>query len=69
MTGFDDLNLKIQKILVISIFISSLNFMLSRVEYEKSFITSKPKPSFYCVLNGKQRTVKTNQTGQNSRLI
>ena len=46
MTDFVDLNLKIPIILVISIFISSLNFMLSRVEHEKSFITSGPKTQF-----------------------
>ena len=39
MTDFDDLNLKFPPIVVISIFMSSLNFMLSRVEHENSFIT------------------------------
>ena len=40
MTGFGDLNLKMPLILAISVLISSLNFMLSRVEHEKSFKTS-----------------------------
>ena len=35
MIGFGDLKLK----LAISVFMSSLNFMLSRVEHVKSFIT------------------------------
>ena len=42
MIGFGDLNLKFQLILAISVIMSSLNFMLSRVEHEKSFITSGP---------------------------
>ena len=40
MTGFGDLNLKLSLILAISVLISSLNFMLSRDEHEKSFKTS-----------------------------
>ena len=40
MTSFGDLNLKFPLILTILVFIISLNFMLSRVEQEKSFITS-----------------------------
>ena len=40
MTGFGDLNLKFPLILAILVLISSLNFMLSSVEHEKSFITS-----------------------------
>ena len=42
MTGFGDLNLKFPLILTISSVRSNLNFMLSRVEHEKSFITSGP---------------------------
>ena len=42
MTGFGDLNLKSPLILAISVFMSSLNFMLSLVEHEKSFITLGP---------------------------
>ena len=42
MTGFGDLNLKIPSILAVSIFMSCLNFMLSWVEHEKSFITLGP---------------------------
>ena len=41
MIDLDDLNLKISLILVILIFMSNLNFMLSRVEHEKSFKTPK----------------------------
>ena len=41
MTGFANLNLEFPFILAISVFMSSLNFMLSRVEQEKSFITSE----------------------------
>ena len=39
MLGFGDLNLKIPSNLAISVFMSILNFMLSCVENEKSFIT------------------------------
>ena len=39
MTGFGDLNLKFPLIMAISVFMSSLNFMLSRVEHEESFKT------------------------------
>ena len=39
MAGSSELNLKIPSILAISIFMSILNFMLSLVEHEKSFIT------------------------------
>ena len=35
MTGFDDLNIRFPLILAISVFMSSLNFMLSKVEHEK----------------------------------
>ena len=42
MAGSSELNLKIPLILAISIFISILNFMLSSVEHEKSFITLRP---------------------------
>ena len=42
MTGSSELNLKIPSILAISIFMSILYFMLSRVEHEKRFITSPP---------------------------
>ena len=42
MTGFGDLNLEFPLILAILLFMSSLNFMLRRVEHEKSFITSTP---------------------------
>ena len=38
MSGFGDLYLKFLLILAISVFISSLNFMLSRVEHENFFI-------------------------------
>ena len=40
MTGFGDLNLKFPLTLAISVFINTLNFMLSRVEHGKSFIMS-----------------------------
>ena len=43
MTGFGDLNLKFPGILAISVFMNSLNFLLSTVEREKSFITSEPE--------------------------
>ena len=43
MTGIGDLNLKIPLILAISV-----NFMLSCVEHEKSFITSGPGNSEVC---------------------
>ena len=43
MTGFGDLNLKFSMIQAISVFMSSLNFMLSKVEHENSFITSEPR--------------------------
>ena len=36
------MNLKFQPFVVISVIMSSLNFMLSVVELEKSFITSGP---------------------------
>ena len=39
MIGFGDLNLKCPSILVILIFMSNLNFMLSSVEHEESLIT------------------------------
>ena len=42
MTGFGDLNLNFQLIWAFSVFISNLNFMLSRVENEKRLITSRP---------------------------
>ena len=42
MTGFCDLNLKFPLIKAMSVFMSSQNFMLSWVEPEKSFITSRP---------------------------
>ena len=42
MTGFGDSNLKFTMILAISVFLSNLKFMLSRVEHENSFITSGP---------------------------
>ena len=49
MTGFGDLYLKFPLILTISVFMSRLNFMLSRVEHEKSFITSGPgRKRFTC---------------------
>ena len=35
MTGFGDLTLKFPLILAILVFMSHLNFMLSRVEHEK----------------------------------
>ena len=35
MTGFCDLNLAIPYILAVLIFMSSLNFIISRVEHEK----------------------------------
>ena len=41
MIGVGDLNLKIPLILAISVFMSSLNFMLSLLEHEQSFITSR----------------------------
>ena len=42
MTGLRDSHRTINLILAISILRSSLKFMLSRVEHEKSFITSRP---------------------------
>ena len=42
MTGFDDISLNISMILASLIFMGSLNFILSRVEHEKSFITLGP---------------------------
>ena len=42
MTGFNDLHMLFPLILVISVFISISNSMLSCVEHEKSFITSGP---------------------------
>ena len=40
MTGFGDFkNLKFPLILATSVFINSLNFMLSRVEHDKIFVT------------------------------
>ena len=42
MTGFGDQNLKMPLILALSVLISSLTVMLSRVEHEKCFITSGP---------------------------
>ena len=42
MTSFGNLILKFLLILAISVFMSSLNFMLSRVEHEKCFITWEP---------------------------
>ena len=47
MTGFIDLNLKFPLILAISVFISSLNFMLSRVEHEFFFITLGPECTLF----------------------
>ena len=38
MAGFGDLNLKLLLILAIPVFMSNLNFMLSRFEHEESFI-------------------------------
>ena len=40
MTGCGDLNLKLPLTLAISVFMSNLNFMLSYVEHEKTFINS-----------------------------
>ena len=42
MTNFDDSNPKTLLILAIFIFMSRMNFMLSWVEQEKSFIISGP---------------------------
>ena len=42
MTVFSDFNLKFPIIWATSVFMSSLNFMLSRVKHEKSFITLRP---------------------------
>ena len=50
MAGFSELNLKIPAILAISIFMNILNLMRSRVEHEKSFITSAPGLGRYNVL-------------------
>ena len=47
MTSFGDLNLKFPLILAISVFMIRLNFMLGRVEHEKSFITSGPEVSYH----------------------
>ena len=42
MNGIGNLNIKFSLILANLVFVSSLNFMLSCVEHEKSFITSGP---------------------------
>ena len=42
MTAFGDLTMKSPLILAFSVFMSSLNFMLSSLEHEKSFITLGP---------------------------
>ena len=42
MTAFGDSKLKFPLIFAISVFMSTLNFMLSRGEHEKSFITLGP---------------------------
>ena len=42
MTDFGDFNPKYALFFAISVFMSSLNFMLSIVEHEKSIITSEP---------------------------
>ena len=42
MTGFGYLDLNFQLILAFSVFMSHLNFVLSRAENEKRFITSRP---------------------------
>ena len=56
MTNFDDLKLKVSLILAFSIFMSSLNFMLSCVEHKKGFITLGPsffntEPKQFITLN------------------
>ena len=48
MNGLGDLNLKFPLILAISAFMSSLNFMLSIGDHEKSFITSWQGYSVKC---------------------
>ena len=54
MTGFGDLNLKFRLTLAISVFMSSLSFMLSRVtvEHEKSFIKSQPLEISFAEIRG-----------------
>ena len=42
MTSFCDLNLKVPFILAVSVCMSTLKIRFSRVEHEKSFITSGP---------------------------
>ena len=44
------INMKMQTLIGIFIFISREIFMLSSVEHEKSFITSGPDLSFHCLL-------------------
>ena len=51
MTGFGDLNLKFPFMLAVLVFMSNSNFMLSRVEHEKSFITSGPVEFFLTYLS------------------
>ena len=51
MTDIGDLNLEIPLILAFSIFMSILNFKLSCVEHEQSFITSGPGNSEVCRMN------------------
>ena len=55
MPGFDDLSLKIPLILAFVIYMSILNFMLSRVEHEKSFII--PAPEHGCKLTQSQTSL------------
>ena len=55
MTDFGDINLKFPLILDISVFMSGLNFMLSRVKHKKCLTTSGPDPQiervyYLCVL-------------------
>ena len=45
------INMKMPTIVGIFIFISRENFMLSRVEYEKSFITSEPDKYFFIIIS------------------
>ena len=54
MTGFCDLNLRFPGSSTISVFMSSFNFMLSRVEHEKSFITFGPGVYFPKDLPGQE---------------
>ena len=62
MTSFDKLSLKIPLILATLIFMSSLSFMLSRVELKKSSITLGAGVTFTSLLSYKlSKYLRTNE--------